>query len=233
MNPSVIKSFADAPEMTAAFAQASQDALAEAIGAATKFPGLLNGGDNRFQWAATGEEFGELAKALMEHSRDGSATPQEIYTEAMQLAAMAIRIAVEGSSEFTYKYDAELSKNFRPTGAPKPKPVEEPVEVRNHIHVNIKPGADPNGLLSERDRKWLADLVEAGVAPKAGRRKPFSGIWPHDGELRRMYGARRFRGHPEDYVRTGPKLAPVLSVVSDAPTWDTSLKGASAPQHTG
>jgi len=71
---------------------------AELVFARQKFPG------NKMMLAALVEEVGELAKALLDHSR-GKATAAEIYAEAIQVATMAIRIAEEGSAEFPYTYD--------------------------------------------------------------------------------------------------------------------------------
>lgn len=102
------------------------DALREAAGARAKFPG------NRHMVAATGEEFGELCNALLEHDR-GAKTAADVYAEAIQLAAMALRIAAEGSLEFPkYRPNANDAKAFSPTTpkvpatpiAPDPKAVE-------------------------------------------------------------------------------------------------------------
>ncbi len=59
------------------------------------FPG------NRQMTAALMEEVGELAQALIDHDR-GKATRDDVETEAIQVAAMAVRILEEGSAEFTY-----------------------------------------------------------------------------------------------------------------------------------
>ena len=60
-----------------------------------KFP------STRLQMAALTEEVGELANALIEHARSGKPA-EEVYAEAVQVAAMAARIALEGSAEFPY-----------------------------------------------------------------------------------------------------------------------------------
>lgn len=62
-----------------------------------KFP------NNTFMLPALNEEVGELNKAMMEHSRGENVTAVEVYNEAIQVAAMAIRIAVEGDADFTYE----------------------------------------------------------------------------------------------------------------------------------
>lgn len=63
-----------------------------------KFPG------NQMMLAALMEEVGELAQALIDHSR-GKVDAAKVYGEAIQVATMAIRIAEEGSGEFPYKYE--------------------------------------------------------------------------------------------------------------------------------
>lgn len=68
---------------------------AEVARARILFPG------NKQQLAALVEEVGELAQALIDHDR-GKATADDIQKEAVQVAAMAIRLLEEGSAEFTY-----------------------------------------------------------------------------------------------------------------------------------
>jgi NTP pyrophosphatase (non-canonical NTP hydrolase) len=68
---------------------------AELSSARGKFP------MNEMQLAALVEEVGELAQALIDHSR-GKTTAEHVYAEAVQVAAMAQRIAEEGSGEFPY-----------------------------------------------------------------------------------------------------------------------------------
>lgn len=91
---------------------AALDAVKEATGAQAVFPG------NKQMLAAAIEEMGEVAKALLDHDR-GKAKPEDVYAEAIQLAAMALRIAIEGSEEFEkYRFTDDLSRAFVPT-APK------------------------------------------------------------------------------------------------------------------
>jgi NTP pyrophosphatase (non-canonical NTP hydrolase) len=59
-----------------------------------KFP------SNNLLFAALVEEVGELSKAMLEW-RAGDTTEQEIWNEAVQVAAMAMRVAVEGDASFT------------------------------------------------------------------------------------------------------------------------------------
>ena len=69
------------------------------------FPG------NKMMLAALVEEVGELAQALIDHSR-GKVTASKVYGEAIQVATMAIRIAEEGSGEFPYKYTHKCYQEF-------------------------------------------------------------------------------------------------------------------------
>lgn len=59
--------------------------------------------DSRYMLCALMEEVGELAQAIMEHSRGENKTAAEVYHEAIQVATMAIRIGTEGDSDFTYE----------------------------------------------------------------------------------------------------------------------------------
>lgn len=60
--------------------------------------------DNEDMLAALVEEVGEVANALLEHKR-GAKPAKPVFAEAIQVAAMAIRLAEEGSAEFPYKYE--------------------------------------------------------------------------------------------------------------------------------
>lgn len=105
----------DDPNYALAIERAAQNVIREVFGSVGKFP------LNRHMHAALGEEVGEIAEALLEHDR-GTKTSLDVYTEAMQVAAMALRIAIEGSQEFPYRYEVDDSLVFRPTGAPKKQP---------------------------------------------------------------------------------------------------------------
>jgi len=59
---------------------------------------------NAAQHAALVEEVGETVEALIEHSR-GNSPPEVVVQEAVQVAAMAVRLVVEGSDEFPYDPD--------------------------------------------------------------------------------------------------------------------------------
>lgn len=49
------------------------------------------------------EEVGELAKALLHHHREGKPVSiEDIYFEAVQVAVMAARIAIEGDASIRY-----------------------------------------------------------------------------------------------------------------------------------
>jgi hypothetical protein len=56
---------------------------------------------NTRRHAALVEEVGKTAQALIEHSQ-GNAPPEAVVNEAVQVAAMAVRLATEGSNEFPY-----------------------------------------------------------------------------------------------------------------------------------
>lgn len=64
--------------------------------AQSKFP------NNKFMLAALVEEVGELSQALIGYER-GDKTSLQVLEEAIQVAVMAIRVAMEGSEEFSYK----------------------------------------------------------------------------------------------------------------------------------
>lgn len=56
---------------------------------------------NEDQLAALSEELGELCKALLHHKHeDGS--EDEVRKEAIQVAAMAVRVATEGDHSYPY-----------------------------------------------------------------------------------------------------------------------------------
>lgn len=63
-----------------------------------RFPG------NADMLAALTEEVGELAKALLDHKR-GKAPAADVFAEAVQVAVMAIRVAMEGDSAFPYQFE--------------------------------------------------------------------------------------------------------------------------------
>ncbi len=54
--------------------------------------------------AALVEEVGELSQAMMEHDRAQGTSVQQVLREAVQVAAMAVRIAVEGDDNFLYEF---------------------------------------------------------------------------------------------------------------------------------
>lgn len=61
---------------------------------------------NDHKLAALTEEVGELTKALLHHDYEvdkPDATPEAIWREAVQVAAMAVRVATEGDSTFGYR----------------------------------------------------------------------------------------------------------------------------------
>jgi len=54
--------------------------------------------------AALMEEVGELAQAMMHHDRKLGISTQEVLREAVQVATVALRIAVEGDDNFLYEF---------------------------------------------------------------------------------------------------------------------------------
>lgn len=82
-----------------------QDISKEINFARKKFPG------RKYMLAALVEEVGELHQAMIDHSR-GKQTSSDVYAEAIQVAAMAIRIAQEGDAEFPYQFSEQCSIDF-------------------------------------------------------------------------------------------------------------------------
>lgn len=73
--------------------------------AQAKFPG------NDDTLIAFVEEVGELANALLEHKR-GNAPASSVFAEAVQVAVMAIRLAMEGDSAFPYRFEHRHYQEF-------------------------------------------------------------------------------------------------------------------------
>jgi len=76
--------------------------------ARSAFPGTTH------MLAAFMEEVGELAQALMEHDRSQGTSVQEVMREAVQCAAMSIRLGTEGDENFMYEFPVLEDK--MPTG---------------------------------------------------------------------------------------------------------------------
>lgn len=72
-----------------------QDIDEEVSHARKKFP------TNRHQLTALTEEVGELSQAMLEQHH-GKKTAQDVYSEAVQVACMAMRVAIEGDADFDY-----------------------------------------------------------------------------------------------------------------------------------
>lgn len=70
----------------------------ELIAARQQFPGSTH------MLAALMEEVGELAQAMIDHDRGGSQTAIQVLREAVQVASMAVRIAVEGDDNMVYEF---------------------------------------------------------------------------------------------------------------------------------
>lgn len=67
------------------------------------------------------EEVGELANALLENKR-GNKSHRDVYNEAVQVAAMAKRLACEGDSNFPYHPETGYRNSQCPTGDDNWKP---------------------------------------------------------------------------------------------------------------
>jgi len=79
----------------------------ELVAARDAFPG------DTHMLAALVERVGEVSRGLMEHDRGLGTTTQQVLREAVQVAAMAVRLATEGDSNFSYLYplvEEELPK---------------------------------------------------------------------------------------------------------------------------
>ena len=70
----------------------------ELIAARKTFP------EKTHRLAALMEEVGELAQAMMHHDRKLGTSVTEVLREAVQVAAMAVRVAVEGDENFLYEF---------------------------------------------------------------------------------------------------------------------------------
>ncbi len=84
------------------------DVEAELARARQKFP------KNEHLFAALTEEVEELSQVLLQHKYepDKGKTPEDIYTKAIQVAVMAIRVATEGDHSFP-GYDPESTYRGR------------------------------------------------------------------------------------------------------------------------
>lgn len=73
--------------------------VADEVAAAREaFPGKTH------MLAALVEEVGEVAQAIMQHDRKQGTSVHEVLREAVQVGAMAIRLAVEGDDNFLYAF---------------------------------------------------------------------------------------------------------------------------------
>lgn len=77
-----------------------RDVYREVQRARKKFPAP------NLNFAALGEEFGEVSRALMSESSE------RVYAECVQVAAMAMRVALEGDISFdTYRAEKGLDEH--------------------------------------------------------------------------------------------------------------------------
>lgn len=142
------------------FLQAVREELERAR---SKFPG------NEHQANAMSEEAGETVKALLEHEFEGGEA-EAIYREAVQTAAMALRVATEGDSTFSYDPaglavhqgltpDPELVSLPDPEQGPRETPVHEtsdlcPTWYNHQCHCNV----DTLRGLQEQIREFCQDI---------------------------------------------------------------------------
>lgn len=85
------------------------DVKMEVINAKAKFP------SNKHLALAFAEESGELVKALLDFEQKGG-TKEQIWKEAVQTCAMAIRVLFEGDGNLEYDGIQEVKTNPRYVG---------------------------------------------------------------------------------------------------------------------
>jgi hypothetical protein len=71
---------------------------------------------NEHLLAALTEEVGELAQALIDHDRNPDLGATDVYAEAVQVAAMVIRVALEGDASFRYRYPFPVKTEAKAEG---------------------------------------------------------------------------------------------------------------------
>lgn len=71
--------------------------------------------DGEHALAALMEETGKLSRNLVKHDRKQEVTTQEVLRRAVTTAAMAIRIATEGDTNFLYEFPS-VETEVLPTG---------------------------------------------------------------------------------------------------------------------
>lgn len=69
--------------------------------------------ENNAMLAGLMEEVGELARAFLEQQGGGGALSGDVYTEALHVAAVALRIAEEGDAQFPlYEFTDRMATGF-------------------------------------------------------------------------------------------------------------------------
>ena len=94
------------------------DVIAEALKAQRKFP------QPNPCVAALTEEAGELARAILHRREKKPMNYSDIYGEAIQVAAMAFRIALEGDQTLGVDLEAESFRFCFPFAVPQPEAVQ-------------------------------------------------------------------------------------------------------------
>lgn len=123
----------------------------ELLGAEDKFPG------NADNLAALQEKVGELANALLEH-KYGNAENEAVFAEAVQVAAMALKIARNGDESFPYKYTYECYQRFKPTRGAKDQDESAPGDPQ----TGDKIGRLPAGVYAVAPECKVSDYVSHG-----------------------------------------------------------------------
>ena len=123
--------------------------ILELQSARSKFP------RNQHMLAALVEEVGELSKALLESSPN-----EEVLSEAIQVATMAIRIATEGDASMQYN---------PPLLDPNPEPKETKDETYRRLTLGIPPLPEPRPTESGDDE--MSEIIELAnkLTPKQNR----------------------------------------------------------------
>lgn len=101
--------------MSDPFVEAVLDCVRREIeGSRAKWPG------NEDKLAAFAEEAGELHRAMLRHKHEQGG-PADVFNEAVQAAASAVRLAIEGDAGFPYRCSLDFPGAFRPTCGETPK----------------------------------------------------------------------------------------------------------------
>lgn len=165
--------------MTQAFVA---DVLAELAAARDRWPGT------KARLAKIAEEAGEVAGAALKRD-EGRKTDQDVYREAVQLAAMVIRFATEGDQEFGYRPSAGRTLIFPDTPAADPAGTDDPAGPAA-LSLTVTPGhaLQPATLAAMRTAAELAAAISAAMVRGAETPRP----GPYDMALAALDGRAGF-----------------------------------------